>query len=276
VQSAAAADPALTVLRGLYATCVAMVATGACALNHPPFEAPADVRDGTVDVDPPTPVRPLDGALPDVAPDVIDDEGTLTDDAPAVDAPLDDVSPPPDAVVDVGPVCAPGETLCGAACVDLARDAAHCGACDRACPAGAPCAGGVCGAVAPCGLPRVQCGTACVDPLTDPSHCGRCGRACATGQLCVATVCVCPPLQIVCGGRCVDPLTDGANCGRCGGTCGRGQTCTFGVCVCPPGQLFCGTGPMARCTDVSRDDRNCAGCGRMCMGMQRCMNFVCR
>jgi FG-GAP-like repeat/Stigma-specific protein, Stig1 len=43
------------------------------------------------------------------------------------------------------PACAANETMCDGTCVDLARDAAHCGACDRACPAGDSCSFGLCG-----------------------------------------------------------------------------------------------------------------------------------
>ncbi len=38
----------------------------------------------------------------------------------------------------------PGLTDCGAACVDLNSDAAHCGQCDFACPSGAACTQGIC------------------------------------------------------------------------------------------------------------------------------------
>ncbi|HVY48488.1 MAG TPA: FG-GAP-like repeat-containing protein, partial [Minicystis sp.] len=42
------------------------------------------------------------------------------------------------------PSCATNETACGGACVDLAHDPAHCGACDRACGAGQACSFGAC------------------------------------------------------------------------------------------------------------------------------------
>jgi hypothetical protein len=39
--------------------------------------------------------------------------------------------PPPD------PRCAPGQSVCGVVCVDLARDNANCGVCDERCDVGA-------------------------------------------------------------------------------------------------------------------------------------------
>jgi hypothetical protein len=50
-----------------------------------------------------------------------------------------------DGVVDEeGCTCAPGETLCGAVCVDTGFDESNCGACGVACPAGQTCELGVC------------------------------------------------------------------------------------------------------------------------------------
>jgi Cys-rich repeat protein len=40
--------------------------------------------------------------------------------------------------------CAPGQAMCGNACVDLATDAANCGACGMMCPGGEACSAGVC------------------------------------------------------------------------------------------------------------------------------------
>lgn len=40
--------------------------------------------------------------------------------------------------------CPAGTTACGGACVNLASDTLHCGACGSACPAGQRCASGVC------------------------------------------------------------------------------------------------------------------------------------
>jgi hypothetical protein len=41
-------------------------------------------------------------------------------------------------------VCTAGLSVCGAACVDLARDGSHCGQCGVACPAGEICGAGAC------------------------------------------------------------------------------------------------------------------------------------
>ena len=40
--------------------------------------------------------------------------------------------------------CPPGRADCGGACVNLATDPAHCGACQVACPAGSACSNGSC------------------------------------------------------------------------------------------------------------------------------------
>jgi hypothetical protein len=86
-------------------------------------------------------------------------------------APIE-ITPAPDQGV---PVCAletesdcdPGPELM---CVDLNHDAAHCGMCDRACPADVPCVGGAC-------CTGVACGDAClgnsfrVERTSGPSEC---------------------------------------------------------------------------------------------------------
>jgi Cys-rich repeat protein len=45
------------------------------------------------------------------------------------------------------PMCPSGQTRCGAACVTLQTDAANCGMCARACPAGQACTAGACAMV---------------------------------------------------------------------------------------------------------------------------------
>ena len=79
--------------------------------------------------------------------------------------------------------CPTGRACCGGACVDPATDAAHCGACGRACSlpgATAACRGGAC-AVAACVAPAADCNGAAadgceVDLRTSPANCGACGR----------------------------------------------------------------------------------------------------
>lgn len=88
--------------------------------------------------------------------------------------------------------CAGGLTACGGSCVDLAKDAANCGACGASCPSGDSCNLGVC--VSPCSAPKTKCGTACVDTSTDTSNCGACGTKCATGESCTGGACVPPTI----------------------------------------------------------------------------------
>ncbi len=67
----------------------------------------------------------------------------------------------------------------------LASDSRNCGACGRACAAGAACLAGVCG----CPTGQTMCGTACVNTMTDPANCGRCGSSCASGVACSGGAC---------------------------------------------------------------------------------------
>jgi hypothetical protein len=82
--------------------------------------------------------------------------------------------------------CPVGQTKCGDTCVDTQTSAAHCGACNRACPNGLSCGGGNC----QCPDQGAFCDGQCF-PRTDKAHCGVTCIACASGQ--------------VCDGKCVDP-----------------------------------------------------------------------
>ena len=85
-------------------------------------------------------------------------------------------------------------TVCGDACVDLASDAANCGACGNACAAGLVCTtsdGGSTGCASACaGTGQAVCGHACVNLQTHRWNCGACGRACGSKECCVAGRCV--------------------------------------------------------------------------------------
>jgi hypothetical protein len=85
----------------------------------------------------------------------------------------------------VGP-CDLGAVLCENACVSLAQDPLHCGACGNACGATELCQSGRC--VLSCEAPLVACGGACIDLSNTPEHCGACGNVCSTG-LCNEGVC---------------------------------------------------------------------------------------
>lgn len=132
------------------------------------------------------------------------------------------------------PACPAGQDRCGDACVDLATDEAHCGACATSCAATQVCAGGACG----CQAGLSPCGTSCVDLSSSAEHCGACGTACLAGAACTGGLChaVCSPPEVACGLACADLSSDAASCGRCGRACAPGATCAAGACAaaaCP-------------------------------------------
>ena len=83
-----------------------------------------------------------------------------------------------------------GCTTCGGDhCVDLARDAKHCGGCDIACVGGTTCESGHC--VCPDG--ETLCFERCQPLMSDFYNCGGCGNVCAATQTCVEGICRWPP-----------------------------------------------------------------------------------
>lgn len=122
------------------------------------------------------------------------------------------------------------ETCGGDLCVDLQSDAAHCGGCDNACPAGVACVAGECS----CGPGTELCDSGCVDLNADPEHCGGCDQPCDPGQVCSSGMCMggCDPGLEQCGGSCVDTQTSAAHCGACDNSCGAGLSCVAGECAC--------------------------------------------
>jgi hypothetical protein len=118
---------------------------------------------------------PIDGAYPDVA---LDDANS---DSSSSDRP-EDALPSNDGASDDGTNdvhCVPPLVHCDGACVNLADDRAHCGACGRACMATELCSLRAC--VPRCAAPLIECAGMCVDPNSDPEHCGGCGVRCPTG-----------------------------------------------------------------------------------------------
>lgn len=75
------------------------------------------------------------------------------------------------------------------ACVSLSTDPMHCGACDRACPAGTTCEYGSCRCAT---AGQTVCGDRCVDLQSDETACGGCANVCAAGRTCTAGTCWCP------------------------------------------------------------------------------------
>jgi hypothetical protein len=122
------------------------------------------------------------------------------------------------------------ETCGGDLCVDLQSDAAHCGSCDNACPAGVACVAGECS----CEAGAELCADACVNTSSDPNHCGGCGQPCEAGEVCNAGACEggCDVGLEECGGACVDTQTSNAHCGGCDSPCGQGLSCVAGQCAC--------------------------------------------
>ena len=197
-------------------------------------------------------------------------------------------APGPDAGGDVS--CA--LSTCGAACVDLARDVHHCGACDVDCGdgPGLVCNAGRCDAA--CDSPTTRCppikvhpAPYCSDLLTDPSNCGACGYRCsdranATTRCDVARCALtCDKGFADCDGSlatgCESQLaSDASNCGGCGNACLPGAKCVAGSCsgggCTPPSRVCSGV-----CTDVMRDPANCGDCGKVCSAGLPCVAGSC-
>ncbi len=97
-----------------------------------------------------------------------------------------DASSPADVsdVVDTGPRCGAGLTMCGGACAALQTDVNNCGTCGHVCPlppaaATAACAAGQC-TVGTCGPGFTVCSGVCVGLEGDTHNCGSCGHVCTT------------------------------------------------------------------------------------------------
>ncbi len=174
---------------------------------------------------------------------------------------------------DAGLSCAGGTAECGARCVDLQGDPAHCGACDFGCDAGEVCSLGACGLN--CAGGTARCGDRCVDLQSDPSHCGDCTALCDAGSVCSAGACglACNGGSTRCGDRCVDVVGDSAHCGSCDVACDAGTFCSSGACglVCTGGTFLCG----ARCVDEQTDPAHCGGCEVACDGGTVCSSGAC-
>jgi hypothetical protein len=114
-----------------------------------------------------------------------------------------------------GDPCPQGETICNGECVDLIRDAQHCGACGQVCENGMRCVAGAC-----------QCRDGSVNLQADPNNCGRCSNFCVFpgfdgGEgICVDGECAldCGALA-VCDAACADLQTEIEHCGVCDTPC---------------------------------------------------------
>jgi streptogramin lyase len=157
-------------------------------------------------------------------------------------------------------VCPPQLVNCGIACVDLTSDAAHCGSCTMACPAGQACQAskcivpnnGPCQSQADCNAVCSQCQAGTCVPVTgadDPDSC--------TGtKTCNA------------GGTCVDKQPLGA-------ACTNASDCASGFCV---DQVCCNEACTAACKSCRLDPLHAGTCSSVtnapdpdtCTYMNRC------
>ncbi len=174
-----------------------------------------------------------------------------------------------------GPTCDAPEIACNGVCINPARDAIHCGACNRPCAFGEFCRQGSC--EDDCGE-LTPCGASCIDTTSDRSNCGGCGFLCAFDETCVDSQCigedVCPPNLTDCGmGLCVDTLSDPNHCGGCFDPCPSGQ-CINGLCfddMCLPPLVNCG----GQCVDLAFDQFHCGDCFNQCEDNELCQAGEC-
>jgi len=166
----------------------------------------------------------------------------------------------------------------------------HCGACNRACTAGAnataACTEGRCTIRCATGFddcdgdPTNGCET---DTRTTPSHCGACGTTCAAGPNAVAT-CAMGRCGTTCAagfGDCdanaangceADLTRDPSRCGTCSTSC-TGNTnarpvCAMGVCQieCVTGFADCDGDARTGCEAALGGTAHCGACGIVCGG----------
>ena len=176
--------------------------------------------------------------------------------------------------------------------VNLTTDAANCGACGNACPAGERCIRGKCG----CGPGLYDCDGNCVDRRFDDNNCNACRRACAlepppvpctpmppqTRYGCVDSDCgklKCFPGWADCNGDLGDGCAsngcetntnvDPNHCGGCNVKCGPGQECRMDLGGGGPqcrdtcetaGHTQCGQ----QCADLLTDVSHCGACWALC------------
>jgi hypothetical protein len=188
--------------------------------------------------------------------------------------------------------------------VNLANDAANCGACTNACSMvanGKPiCSGFACG-LGTCNAGYADCFGGAVDGCetdltSDVDHCNTCGTVCPQiahgSRSCTASACGIASCamgyddcnKLVADGCERDLNTDVNNCGMCGNVCptpaGGTAGCAGGMCTlagCNAGFSNCDGNPVNGCEfDTTIDANNCGGCGITCgSGMCAASKCVC-
>lgn len=193
---------------------IALAAAG-CRMDNPDFDA---AETGVVAVEPATTEGPPGTSTADVS----DGTTASTSAAGSGTGETGDASAPTDSPCPVEAV------LCGAVCVDLLNNEAHCGKCELSCADDEYCDAGRC---APgCPKDRSLCGVECVDLQRDEAHCGACDVVCPQWSLCIEGVCDCVGWGELCDGACVDMRTDENHCGECGNACDPGESCKDSAC----------------------------------------------
>ena len=169
--------------------------------------------------------------------------------------------------------------------VDLTSSLTHCGACGRACTAGAnasaSCTGGMCRMTCDPGFADCDMSAAngCEANLTAPTSCGACGTTCTGATpLCAmmgtTPTCVsgCASGEVRCGMACINTSTSVDNCGGCGTACptraNASRTCLGGRCgiACDAGFADCDGDASNGCEARLDSVMSCGTCGTICRG----------
>ncbi len=213
-----------------------------------------------------------------------------------------DAGPPDMGVMDTGPMCAAGQTLCGTMCLNLASDDFNCGACNNRCPTGQRCMASRCTPTSSgCTGGTTDCSGYCANTTNDPFHCGACNNRCPTGQVCAGSRCTamsdggppdtgsvtCPAGTTNCGGYCANTSNDPFHCGACNNRCPTGQVCANSRCgsgnmdgggmvqdtgvTCTGGTTNCG----GYCANTQTDPFHCGMCNNQCPAGQTCAGARC-
>jgi hypothetical protein len=173
--------------------------------------------------------------------------------------------------------------LCGMSCIDVMTNAAHCGACDNACPSvtngQAVCEDGNC--AKRCNANHHLCGDDCVSDR-DPKNCGSSCDACTapTGAqaTCDGRTCgfACTNARAL---KCADGCypSDDRNCGVCGNDCATtGSHCDGLRCVecrsnsdCGGAERYCVAN---RCRQCQPGDASACGECQQCSSSGTCMS----